>query len=936
MPCHCALLRDHDGAGAGAGAGAGGGDGFALSDAQTHYAPHRSLEPVHIDMTLRFDIQHARLTATVVHTFRSVASAQQEAAAPLLYAQNRRIRLNALAFQDVQCRGEQLQSFEYDGEHIDLEWASVFAQGEERKVAISYTVERPIAGLYFSHPDLAPDTSYAGKGTYVITDHETERCRHWLPCVDFPTVRTTLAFHITAPQHMVAVANGRLVGEDSADNNTDGGWKTTHYALDYPCPSYLLCLAVGEFEQVDDGTARGAHGDIPLRYLAVKGTPHGDIRRAFDQTPGMIKWLSEKLNTPFPWPKYFQIAAPDIGGAMENISLVTWTDMFLMDERMAKDWKFVTDTVNIHEMAHTYFGDMTVIRHFEHVWLKESWATYMESVWVDDHHGADWARWYLHMNARGYMNETKRYMRPIVCRRYDSSWSLFDGHTYPGGAVRIHMLRRLLGDAVFWPAVGEYLHTYQRRTVETDDFRRVMETRSGLNLNQFFDQWFHSKGYPRVRATLEYDRATQVATVTLEQTQVDKDGGVGLFAMSVDVEFVVGGGGSSGGDKDGDKSSDKSTTPKRLKATAHFDGRNTKASVSVRADSKPTLVEIDADGKLLLEVSEYAPGEDILLNTARDGRDLVNRLSAYQTLIKKLTYGTAKKLGAILEREPFFGVRGEVAKALAAAHNPYATQLLADLVRREQDAMALKTVLQAAKVRDERVRGAVQEVLARDDLSYLARSAALQALGMQRHDDDLQYLIGVASDNSMVGQHGLVRAGAFAALGAHRSLGALEHLLSRVANNKTAEHDGSRAALFAALVAIVPYHERRYTRIVVDHLVGVLGDRNDRVHLGAVSGLVALEARDKIGAIQASLVRLPAQAEPMVRKQLNKLREAGAGESDAGKVAKRLEDIETKLQQLEDKWSSREALEERQKELKKQETTVSEGDAEAKEGEDNK
>jgi hypothetical protein len=24
------------------------------------------------------------------------------------------------------------------------------------------------------------------------------------------------------------------------------------------------------------------------------------------------------------------------------------------------------------------------IRHFEHAWLKESWATYMEAVWLED------------------------------------------------------------------------------------------------------------------------------------------------------------------------------------------------------------------------------------------------------------------------------------------------------------------------------------------------------------------------------------------------------------------------------------------------------------------------------------------------------------------------------------------------------------------------
>lgn len=64
---------------------------------------------------------------------------------------------------------------------------------------------------------------------------------------------------------------------------------------------------------------------------------------------------------------------------MENISLVTWVDTFIQDEINSLERKHLTDLVNIHEMGHTYFGDLLVIRHFEHAWLKESWATYIES-----------------------------------------------------------------------------------------------------------------------------------------------------------------------------------------------------------------------------------------------------------------------------------------------------------------------------------------------------------------------------------------------------------------------------------------------------------------------------------------------------------------------------------------------------------------------------
>jgi aminopeptidase N len=55
------------------------------------------------------------------------------------------------------------------------------------------------------------------------------------------------------------------------------------------------------------------------------------------------------------------------------------------------------------------------------------------------------------------VREAATYQRPLVCKTYDSSWDLFDRHLYPGGALRLHMLRDTLGDATFWAGVRQYV-----------------------------------------------------------------------------------------------------------------------------------------------------------------------------------------------------------------------------------------------------------------------------------------------------------------------------------------------------------------------------------------------------------------------------------------------------------------------------------------------
>jgi aminopeptidase N len=66
-------------------------------------------------------------------------------------------------------------------------------------------------GMYFFGPT-AQDPSRA---SYMMTDHETERARYWLPCVDLPTIRTTAEFRITSAARHEAYANGAKISQRS-------------------------------------------------------------------------------------------------------------------------------------------------------------------------------------------------------------------------------------------------------------------------------------------------------------------------------------------------------------------------------------------------------------------------------------------------------------------------------------------------------------------------------------------------------------------------------------------------------------------------------------------------------------------------------------------------------------------------------------------------
>ena len=400
------------------------------------YPPDLGLEPLHLAIDLWLDLAESTAQGSVT----TLVQANRQGAQELTFD------AVGVAIAAVEDGDGSALVWRADGEKLYVRWPQPFAKGQQAHVRVRYSVTAPTAGLYFSRPTAeSPEAPW-----YAVTDHETERARHWLPCIDLPNVRTALDIRLRANSRFTILANGYHV----ADTDHGDGTKTTHYRLDQRCPSYLICFAVGEFVRYDDGVFHDGEKSIPVAYFCSPQHTPEDLEHSFGRTKQMLAWMTQKFAAPFPFPKYYQWAAPGVSGAMENISLVSWSERYVIDARLAAEWTYLLDAVNVHEMAHSYFGDAVVCRDFAHAWLKESWATYIEQVWREDEFSAEEGQYVYYDNARAYMIEAdSRYKRAIVNRHFRSSWDMYDRHLYPGGACRLHMLRRELGDEVFWTAV---------------------------------------------------------------------------------------------------------------------------------------------------------------------------------------------------------------------------------------------------------------------------------------------------------------------------------------------------------------------------------------------------------------------------------------------------------------------------------------------------
>ena len=830
---------------------------FDQADLPAHYPPDLELEPIHLHIDLYVSIPARSVGGRVTNTVRA-----RRAGSPTL-------TLNAVDFEDVSVRDLDGRSlvWDYDGKLLKITWTAAFTAGETRQAEVAYRVVHPASGLYFS----APDAAHPEMPLYAASDHETERARHWLPCVDLPNVRTTLDFVLRADEKLTLLANGALVEEQ---NNGDGT-KTAHWRLEQPCPSYLICVAIGDFVKADDGEFTAGERSIPVAYFTSTDYTPDDLQRTFGRTKSMLAWMTEQLARPFPYPKYYQFALSGFGGAMENISLVSWSDRAMQDAALAREIGWHIDQVNVHEMAHSYFGDAVVCRDFAHAWLKESWATYIEQCWQQHVGGDDAAAYVYHQQAQEYFEEADDlYKRPIVTRRFQSSWDLYDRHLYEGGACRLHMLCRELGEVTFWAAVRDYLARFEHRVVETDDFRHVLEEHSGRALGRFFDQWFHSPGYPDLKVTFEYDQTRHTGTFVIEQKQVDAAKGIPAFEFTTDVAW---GSGSAS-------------------ETRRVEVRAARTEVVIAMPQAPDMVRFDPDRRVLHKL-EFNPGDAMLRRQLVAAPDVSGRIHAAKTLIETGKRANIEEVVNAGLQEPFWGVRAEIGAALGAANNAAAIAGLAHLLTVEQDGRVLVDLLEAAaKYRDPQLAAVMGERLA-GGLGPAATGAAYRGLGAQRDQAPFDLLAAAAARAT---RDGRAQIGALHGLAATRQDAAVPLLLA--AAGRGGSPNKVRPAAVTALGKIGKGQERAVRDRLMETVADLLRDPWPPVQLAAAQALADLRAPAAIADLTAFARPLSTQEQAYVERLIAGLREED--KVDGSALKKEVEDLREKVRKLEEQVQS--------------------------------
>ncbi|MBW4574133.1 MAG: M1 family metallopeptidase [Aphanothece sp. CMT-3BRIN-NPC111] len=712
---------------------------FELPGARPHYNPDRPGQVEHIFLDLVLDIPRQSFHGTCTIALNPVKSGIQL------------LTLDAvnLNIQSVQV-DETPQKFDYDGEQLHIHLQTPTKAGTVVKVAIAYSVEKPQRGLYF----IGPDTNYPNKPIQVWTQGEDEDSRFWFPCFDYPGQLATSEIRVRVPKPFIAISNGELIATEYADND-----KIYHWSQQQVHPTYLMTLAVGDFAEIKDEW-KGK----PVTYYVEK-VREEDAHRSMGKTPRMIEFFSEKFGYPYPFPKYAQVCVDDfIFGGMENTSTTLLTDRCLLDERASLDNRN-TESLVAHELAHQWFGDLVVIKHWSHAWIKEGMASYSEVLWTEQEYGKDDAAYYILLEARSYLAEdSSRYRRPIVTHVYREAIELYDRHLYEKGACVYHMIRAELGEELFWKAIHTFVQDNAHKTVETVDLLRAIEKATGHNLLFLFDQYVYRGGHPDFQVAYSWDTDSKLAKVTVTQTQAKADTNGSrsdLFDLKIPIAF--------GYTQQEEVSSDSQlkTQNSKLKTfTVRIHERE--QSFYFPLEEKPQFVSFDVGNKFLKTVSLEYPLPELKAQLQFDP-DPTSRIYAAEALANKGGLEAVKALSQALQSDLVWGVRVEVAKQLTSIKLDQAFEGLVAGIKDENPLVRRAVVNALSSIKTPESYEAIKQVVENGDASYYVESAAARALGgmvsanlKDKEDEVLQLLSRVLRERA--GWNEVVRAGAIAGL----------------------------------------------------------------------------------------------------------------------------------------------------------------------------
>ena len=400
-----------------------------------------------------------------------------------------------------------------DAEHtITIQLTTPLEAGQSSHVTIHYQGIPPEDGL----------------GSFVNTAHATDSiiwtlsepygARDWWPCGQNLTDKIdSLDLWITVPDQYRAASNGLLIAETPTDDDR----VTFHWSHRYPIATYLVAVAVTNY-QVHTFDIPLTNGPLPIVNYLYPQDYDRHSAQIENILPAMMH-LFEELFIPYPFDREkYGHAQFGFGGGMEHQTM-SFMGAF-------------TYSLTAHELAHQWFGDYVTCGSWQDIWLNEGFADYLTGLTYE--RITQDGRWENYLRSSINSITSAPGGSVLVADTTDINRIFSSRLSYRKGGMVLHMLRWVVGDEHFFEGIRRYLLDEKTRYafVRTRHLLDHMEAVSGLDLDEFFDDWYRGEGYPSYQ--VQWRNTENGVHLRIHQTRSHPS--VDFFEMPVEIGLYSG------------------------------------------------------------------------------------------------------------------------------------------------------------------------------------------------------------------------------------------------------------------------------------------------------------------------------------------------------------------------------------------------------------
>ena len=346
----------------------------------------------------------------------------------------------------------------------------------------------------------------------------------WWPCKqDLNDKADSIDVFVTHPQfyneteEYKTASNGVLKSEIVVGSN-----KTTHWKHLYPIPAYLVAIAVTNYSVYTDLAYEGTNEEFPItNYVYPEGlssaqssTPvTAEIMEIYGDLFEMYPYADEKYgHAQFGW-----------GGGMEHTTM-TFMGSF-------------GRSLIAHELAHQWFGNKITCGSWEDIWLNEGFATYCEGLTIENLDGDTAFKNWKNTKINHITGSPGGSVFCVDTTNVFGNNSIFDSRlSYSKGSMILHMLRYKLGDHDFFQSIKNYLSdpALAFGYAKTFQLQEHFEAQSGVNLDEYFADWFMGQGYP----SYDIQWSQNGNSVFITVTQAQSYDSVSFFEMPLPIKLT--------------------------------------------------------------------------------------------------------------------------------------------------------------------------------------------------------------------------------------------------------------------------------------------------------------------------------------------------------------------------------------------------------------